>query len=505
MLQNPHSIFLTGITGAAGGRLAAEALRGGAHVTALVRDTSLTRARLRVEQSLIAAGAPEFASSVEIVLGDITTLDPHDAPLRQRLAGLGLVIHCAARVEFAETPGGLLRRTNVEGTRRILALTAALGAALVYVSTAYVAGSLTGPSDEDSLPAVAAFNNPYDQSKHEAEGLARDWAASTGLSVTILRPSILLGDYAQGVTPRFNTLYNTMQAFDRIAPLLGRDPIRVEAERDATKNFLPLDIFGQEAWHIISRAAPGCYHLTHPRPVSFGALRDIFARLFGMDNIELVETGFFRKNTPTRTERLYHRSMAQYRPYVRHEPIFDRRRADRALAGSGILVPDLDYDYFHRLLAYARSTDWQPPARTDVEPPVVGAAPLPGGVESYFTGFLAGKIGHQLLPDLRHISATLAIVLTDAPDGRPWILDIREGALQSIGRNTLHPQCAYRLDRLTFGQIVSGRLEPQKAFFERRVDLEGDMETGLRLAFILAAFFRHYPYQIGEGERAPAG
>ena len=56
----------------------------------------------------------------------------------------------------------------------------------------------------------------------------------------------------------------------------------------------------------------------------------------------------------------------------------------------------------------------------------------------------------------------------------------------------------YRLDTRTFGQIVSGRLAPQKAFFERRVDLEGDMETGLRLAFILASFFTQYSYEIGE-------
>jgi predicted lipid carrier protein YhbT len=47
----------------------------------------------------------------------------------------------------------------------------------------------------------------------------------------------------------------------------------------------------------------------------------------------------------------------------------------------------------------------------------------------------------------------------------------------------------------TFASIVCGKLAPQQAFFQRNIDIEGDVEMGLRLATVLAAFFRKWPYQ----------
>ncbi len=60
-------------------------------------------------------------------------------------------------------------------------------------------------------------------------------------------------------------------------------------------------------------------------------------------------------------------------------------------------------------------------------------------------------------------------------------------------------QCAFLVDHDTFSRIVSGELTPQKAFFKKKIDIQGDMETGLKLATVLAAFFRKWPYHP-EGE-----
>ena len=57
-------------------------------------------------------------------------------------------------------------------------------------------------------------------------------------------------------------------------------------------------------------------------------------------------------------------------------------------------------------------------------------------------------------------------------------------------------QCTYTVNHRTFADIVSGRLAPQKAFFQRKVEIDGDMETGLRLATVLADFFKQWPYQV---------
>lgn len=489
------TIFLTGITGTVGSWLAAEGLRRGGRVLALVRDVPAAQARARVSHALAAAGAPAAGAEVELVPGDLCQAD-FDAPLRERLQAVRLIIHCAGCVEFTETADGLLRRSNVEGTRRMLRLAETLRLPLVHVSTAYVAGRHGGLSTEDALPAPPGFNNAYEQTKHEAEAMVRAWGRRTGLPLIILRPSILLGDSERGGTARFNTVYDFMRAFERLAPALGRGVLRVEGEPVATKNIIPLDYFARAAWHIIERGEPGCYHLTHPAPLRLAELRDIFARLFGLEGIRLVDEGHFRHHPQTQPERIYQRAVAIYQPYLHREPVFDRARTDAALAGSGLQPPPLDFAYFERLLAYARAARWGQGQAATVRP----AAPPPRrrGVERYFGEFLADKIGRQLLPELRKVTASVGIILSDHPGGVPWVLEIRDGALQAVSRGGAAAQCAYRLDTRTFGQIVSGRMEPQRAFFERRVELEGDLETGLRLAFILGAFFKQHAFEIGE-------
>jgi predicted lipid carrier protein YhbT len=55
-------------------------------------------------------------------------------------------------------------------------------------------------------------------------------------------------------------------------------------------------------------------------------------------------------------------------------------------------------------------------------------------------------------------------------------------------------QCTFSLHSDTFAAIVGGRLAPQQAFFQRKIHIAGDMETGLRLATVLASFFKKWPY-----------
>ena len=59
-------------------------------------------------------------------------------------------------------------------------------------------------------------------------------------------------------------------------------------------------------------------------------------------------------------------------------------------------------------------------------------------------------------------------------------------------------QCVYSTDGNTFEKIVKGKLAPQQAFFRKKIDIKGNIETGLKLATVLAAFFRKYPYECGE-------
>src|SRR5206468_2341717 len=117
------------------------------------------------------------------------------------------------------------RRINVEGTQRVLDFADRCrdrGAGLrrlVHVSTAYVAGDHEGEFREDQLEVGQGFRNSYERTKFEAEKLVR--ARSPRLPVTIVRPSIVVGERSSGWTSSFNVLYPPLKAFARGAlPLL---------------------------------------------------------------------------------------------------------------------------------------------------------------------------------------------------------------------------------------------------------------------------------------------
>src|SRR5204863_5985469 len=110
------------------------------------------------------------------------------------------------------------RRTNVEGTRRVLEFAERCHERgglrrLCYISTAYVAGEHSGPFSEDDLDVGQRFRNPYEQSKFEAERLVTRWPSR--MPITVVRPSIIVGESDSGWTASFNVLYWPLRAFAR--------------------------------------------------------------------------------------------------------------------------------------------------------------------------------------------------------------------------------------------------------------------------------------------------
>jgi nucleoside-diphosphate-sugar epimerase len=133
------------------------------------------------------------------------------------LAGVEAVVHLANRAHVmrdnAADPLAVFRSVNVEGTRQLAEQSAAAGVRrLVYLSSVKVLGerSLEHPFDEASS---AAPEDPYGQSKWEAEQALHAVAAETGLEVVVLRPPLV---YGPGVGANFLRL---MQWVARGIPL----------------------------------------------------------------------------------------------------------------------------------------------------------------------------------------------------------------------------------------------------------------------------------------------
>ncbi len=124
------------------------------------------------------------------------------------LEGVDTIFHLAARVhvmnETATDPLTAFRAVNTAGTLNLARQAAAAGVRrLVFLSSIKVNGEHTAPGRPFAANLPARPEDPYGQSKWEAEQGLQDLARETGLEVVVVRPPLV---YGPGVRANFAAL-----------------------------------------------------------------------------------------------------------------------------------------------------------------------------------------------------------------------------------------------------------------------------------------------------------
>jgi len=368
VVESSGDVLLTGATGFVGMELLARYLeRTDRRVYALVRGADDREVAARIARTLLSmfgAGHP-YSERVVAVRGDITCPGLGLARKRDQLAErVSEIVHGAASVSF-ELGLEAMRAINVEGTRRMLEFAERCHARgglrrFSYISTAYVAGEHRGLFSEDDLDVGQRFRNGYERSKFEAESVV---ARSRGrLPITVLRPSIIVGERDSGWTASFNVLYWPLRAFAR------GSYTALPARGDAPVDVVPVDHV-TDAIFALSQAPEaegGTFHLTAGAHAS--SVREL---------VELARVRFERPSPRLISPRVYHRVVhpllvrgsrdERYRralerskvffPYFAMGVHYDDRRSRVALAPAGIRPPPLCH-YFDRLVDFALAADW---------------------------------------------------------------------------------------------------------------------------------------------------
>ncbi len=361
-------VFLTGATGFVGMELLARYLEHtDRRVYALVRGPDDREAAARMERVLLCLFGPEHPHGERVVAvrGDITrpALGIRDG--LNHLAGrVNEVVHGAATVAF-DLDLQTARAINVKGTQRVLEFAERCRSRgglrrFSYISTAYVAGEHAGCFSEDDLDVGQRFRNTYEQSKFEAEcvvGRLREQ-----LPVTVLRPSIVVGERDSGWTASFNVLYWPLRAFARGAYAA------LPARRDAPVDVVPVDYVADAVFALSQapEAEGSTFHLTAgTHASSVGELVELATRFFGRPSPRLIDPSLYRRVVHpllvrgARDEH-YRRALTRseiFFPYFAMRVAYDDRRTRVALGGTGIHPAPL-HSYFDQLVEFALDAEW---------------------------------------------------------------------------------------------------------------------------------------------------
>jgi UDP-glucose 4-epimerase len=162
--------------------------------TALLRRLTAPTAGVAAVRGLTRRRPPDLApwSRVRWHLTDLGEPASEEV-LAEFLDGVDAVVHLAWALQPGRRPDDL-RRVNVEGTRRVVRAAAAAGVQhFVHMSSigAYAPGAV-GQRVAEDWPTTGIPSAQYSRDKSEAERVVREVAGRHGMTLTVVRPTLIL-------------------------------------------------------------------------------------------------------------------------------------------------------------------------------------------------------------------------------------------------------------------------------------------------------------------------
>jgi NAD(P)-dependent dehydrogenase (short-subunit alcohol dehydrogenase family) len=363
------SYFVTGATGFIGRHLVEELLdhREGT-IFALVRQGSLPRLETMIELWETDRVVP--------VVGDLAAdrLGVDEAWIDDHRGDIGHFFHLAAIYDM--TADHEANETmNVGGTRHALELAEALEVGCFHqVSSVAVAGEYDGPFDETMFDEGQSLPSPYHRTKFESEKLVREVAT---VPWRVYRPAIVVGHSETGAMDKVDGPYYLFPAIKLLRdalpawlPLMGVDL--------GDTNVVPVDYVAAALDHLAHLEGHDgeAFHLVNPEPQPVVEMLNAFCAAAGAPRFatpvdrttaggliawmpgplrplrvasSLLRTGPVQLVLDQTLGRLG--IPAEVLGHTSFRPVFDSRRTEKALAGSGIAVPDLE-SYARTLWGY---------------------------------------------------------------------------------------------------------------------------------------------------------
>jgi thioester reductase-like protein len=348
----PEVVLITGFPAFTAKRMALKVLSADpeAIVFLLARSKFVDAAR-----ELGRALPADQARRLEVIEGDVCDMDLGlSGPEYKVLAGEVTTIHHMAGIYYLGVDRATARRVNVQGTRGILELAteAVRLRRICHWSTASVSGKRRGVILEEELDEGQGFHNFYEETKFEAEKLAR--AAQRSLPLTVLRPAVIVGDSANGEIDKLDGPYYLLVL---IATTAAQVRVPLPGRGTAPLHLVPID-YVIDAGYFLSRderAAGRTFHLTDPNPLPARRVYQLCAELSQRKLARgFLPTGIAKTLLRTPGIDRLARGPLSFLESFDMQCFYNSRHATALLEPAGIKCPPFD-DYAENLIGFVRS------------------------------------------------------------------------------------------------------------------------------------------------------
>lgn len=289
-----------------------------------------------------------------VVIGDVCDMDLGlSGDEYQMMANEVTTIHHLAGIYYMGVDKATARRVNIEGTRGVIELAndAKRLRRLCHWSTAAVSGKRKGIILEGELDEGQSFHNFYEETKYAAEKLAL--AAQKRMSLTILRPGIIVGDSATGEIDKFDGPYYLMvliatNALQVHLPLPGRGT--------APMHLVPIDYVIDAGYRLSldARAAGRTFHLTDPNPLSARKVYELVAeRSHTKPPRGFIPGGIAKTLLRTPGIEKLARGPLAFLDSFDHQVFYNCRSTMQLLADTGVRCPPFDA-YVDQVVKFVR-------------------------------------------------------------------------------------------------------------------------------------------------------
>lgn len=350
-MKSSKNIFLTGATGILGSHILRLILeKEDSFINLLIRGRDKKEAK---ERSLVLISQiykdpldRNILKRINIIKGEITEKDLgiEKEQYNWLCKEVDEIYHCAALAEF-KAPLKLVRLSNVEGTRNILdfALKFKRLQRIHYISSAFIAGNKKGVFSENDFSVGQEFNNPYEQSKFEAEFLVREYIKKD-MKISIYRPSIIVGEYYTGATNNFRMFYQPLRLLATgLFKTMPLDP-------KVYLNLIPVDIAAGAIYVLASKESKnGVYHIVSPQNISIVHIVNIASSFFGFKKPQFIS---LKKYKTLNLSLVQHKLLEPFIPYFNLEVLFDSKITRKILKKYNFESPVINDEFLYRILRF---------------------------------------------------------------------------------------------------------------------------------------------------------